>query len=291
MKLVSFQHDGGVHYGAVKGDRVIDFTTRLPYPDIVAFIAADDRPAADALVRSEAGDYRYDDLALLPVVPNPGKIICIGVNYEDHRAEAGRPKTEHPMVFARFPESQTGHRCAIQRAARVSTQLDFEAELLVVIGKRTPRFTSRADALGYVFGYSCYNEACHRDYQWHTSQLTPGKNFESTGASGPWLVTADEIPDPQALRIQMRLNGQVMQDANTAQMVWPIAVLIDYVTRWLPLNPGDLIVSGTPGGVGVKRTPPIFMKPGDKAEVEIERIGTLFNTIADDRWSTERNAG
>jgi 2-keto-4-pentenoate hydratase/2-oxohepta-3-ene-1,7-dioic acid hydratase in catechol pathway len=282
MKLVSYLLPDGVHYGAVVGQRVVDLTTRLPYADINHFIAASALAQIGPMLERERGDYDYDALTLLPVVPNPGKIICIGVNYEDHRVEAGRDKTEHPMVFARFAESQTAHRAPIKRAPRVSTQLDYEAELLVIIGKRTPRYTRREDALSYVFGYSCYNEACHRDWQFHTRQLTPGKNFESTGASGPWIVTADEIPDPQTLHIEMRLNGNVMQDAHTSQMIWPVDVLIEYITSWLPLNPGDLIVSGTPGGVGFKRSPPVFMQPGDVAEIEIEKIGTLRNIIVDE---------
>ncbi len=282
MKLVSYLLDDGVHYGVVKGKKVVDLRTRLPYADFVSFIAAGAQGQAQKLLNSEDGDYEYDRLTLLPVVPNPGKIICIGINYEDHRVEAGRDRTENPMVFARFAESQTAHRRPIKRAPRVSTQLDYEAELLVVMGRRAPRYTARKDALKYVFGYSCYNEACHRDWQFHTRQLTPGKNFESTGASGPWIVTADEIPDPQTLTLQMRLNGKIMQDAHTSQMVWPIDVLIEYITCWLPLNPGDLIVSGTPGGVGFKRNPPVFMAPGDTAEVEIEKIGILSNPIVDE---------
>jgi len=282
MKLVSYLLHDGVHYGAVKGGKVVDLKTRLPHADFVAFIAAGAQEQAQKLLDREEGDYDYDALTLLPVVPNPGKIVCIGINYEDHRVEAGRDRTEHPMVFARYAESQTAHRSPIKRARKSSTQLDYEAELLVVMGRRAPRYTSRKDALKYVFGYSCYNEACHRDWQFHTRQLMPGKNFESTGASGPWIVTADEIPDPQKLKLQMRLNGKTMQDAHTSQMVWPVDVLIEYITSWLPLNPGDLIVSGTPGGVGFKRTPPVFMQPGDSAEVEIEKIGILSNTIADE---------
>jgi 2-keto-4-pentenoate hydratase/2-oxohepta-3-ene-1,7-dioic acid hydratase in catechol pathway len=268
----------------VKDGRVVDLPSRLPWPDIVAFIAAGEAALAQAggVAAQQPGDHDYESLRLLPVVPQPGKIICIGINYEDHRLEAGRDKTEHPMVFARFAESQTAHRQPILRAPRVSTQLDYEAELLVVMGRRAPRYTPRAQALRHVFGYACYNEACHRDWQFHTRQLTPGKNFESTGASGPWIVTADEIPDPQVLKIDMRLNGKTMQDAHTSQMVWPVDVLIEYITSWLPLNPGDLIVSGTPGGVGFKRKPPVFMKPGDIAEVEIEKIGVLRNPIADE---------
>jgi 2-keto-4-pentenoate hydratase/2-oxohepta-3-ene-1,7-dioic acid hydratase in catechol pathway len=282
MKLVSYLLRDGVHYGAVVGDRVVDLTTRLPYAGINEFIAANAAIQVGPTLERESGDYDYNALTLLPVIPNPGKIICIGINYEDHRVEAGRDKTEHPMVFARFAESQTAHRAPILRAPHVSTQFDYEAELLVVIGKRTPRYTRREDALSYVFGYSCYNDTCHRDWQFHTRQITPGKNFESTGASGPWIVTADQIPDPQKLHIEMRLNGKVMQDAHTSQMVWPINVLIEYITSWIPLNPGDLIVSGTPGGVGFKRNPPVFMQPGDIAEVEIEGIGTLRNLVADE---------
>lgn len=282
MKLASYSIDGKPHYGVVKDDNsVVDLTKRLPFPDIVAFIAADARAEAEKLARSEKGDWSFDSLTLMPVVPNPGKIICIGVNYEDHRLEAGRDRTENPMVFARWPESQTGHLRPIMRA-RVSTQLDYEGELLVVIGKRASRYTSQKDALSHVFGYSCYNEACNRDFQFHTRQLTPGKNFESTGACGPWIVTADEIPNPQNLRLQLRLNGKVMQDANTKDMIWPIPVLIEYITKWLPLNPGDLIVSGTPGGVGFKRNPPVFMKDGDVVEVEIEKIGVLRNAVQDE---------
>lgn len=282
MKLVSYLLRDGVHYGAVKDTKIVDLKSRLPYADIVAFIAYGGMREAQAIVALEPGDYDYERVTLLPVVPNPGKIVCVGVNYEDHRLEAGRDKTENPMIFARWPESQTAHRAPILRAPKVSTQLDYEAELLVVMGRRAPRYTARKDALQYVFGYSCYNEACHRDWQFHTRQLTPGKNFESTGASGPWIVTADEIPDPQDLKLQMRLNGKVMQDAHTRDMTFQVDALIEYITCWLPLNPGDLIVSGTPGGVGFKRNPPVFMKPGDVAEVEIEKIGVLANTIADE---------
>ncbi|MBI4191442.1 MAG: fumarylacetoacetate hydrolase family protein [Betaproteobacteria bacterium] len=282
MKLVNYLLRDGIHYGAVKNGKVVDLKTRFPYPDFVSFIAARGERQAEKLLEDEDGDYDYDRLCLLPVVPNPGKILCIGLNYESHRIEGGHAKTEHPIVFARWPESQTGHRTAIKRAVKVSTQLDFEAELLVVMARRTPRYTKRGDALKYVFGYSCYNEACHRDWQAHTRTLTSGKNFESTGASGPWLVTADEIPDPQALKFQMRLNGKVMQSDHTSQMIWPVNVVIEYITCWLPLNPGDLIVMGTPGGVGFKRTPPVFMQPGDIAEVEFEKIGTLTNRIEDE---------
>lgn len=290
MKLVSFKHGGSTGYGAVKGKRVVDLGKRLgpAYPDIVSFIAgeAGALAAAARLLETGDGDYPFDDLELLPVVPNPGKILAIGLNYADHVAEAdkklgGREIPKKPMVFARWPESLTAHRGPIMRP-RVSDQLDWEAELLVVIGRRVPRYTPVGKALDHVFGYCAMNEACLRDYQFHSRQLTPGKNFESTGGVGPWLVTADEIPDPQDLDIEMRLNGEVMQQANTKDMVFSVAQLISYISDWLPLNPGDMIASGTMAGVGFARTPPIFMKAGDRAEVSISRIGTLVNQVRDE---------
>lgn len=289
MKLVTFQHGNAVHYGAVKANRVIDLSTRLghSFPDIISFIAQGGLPMAASLLQTEMGDYAFDDVELLPVVPNPGKIFCIGLNYADHVAEAskklgGREIPTKPMVFARWPESLTAHRGIIRRP-RVSDNLDWEAELLVVIGQRVPRYTPVEKALDYVFGYSAMNEACLRDYQFHSRQLTPGKNFESTGAIGPWLVTADEVGDPQNLDIEMRLNGEIMQTANTRDMVFSVAQLISYISEWLPLNPGDLIASGTMAGVGFARQPSLFMKPGDKAEISISKIGTLVNTIEDEQ--------
>ena len=290
MKLVSFLHDGNTGYGVVTAsERVIDLSQRLGdrYPDIVAFIAGNGVAAAKALLDAGTpGDYDYTSLELLPVVPNPGKIFCIGLNYHDHVAEAdralgGREVPKKPMVFARWPESLVAHRGVIRRP-RVSDKLDWEAELLVVIGERVPRYTPVDKALRHVFGYTAMNEACLRDYQFHSRQLTPGKNFESTGGVGPWLVTADEIADPQNLEVQMRLNGEVMQSANTDDMVFTVAELISYISEWLPLNPGDLIASGTMGGVGFARQPPVFMKPGDRAEVSISGIGTLVNTVQDE---------
>lgn len=289
MKFVSFEEGGRARYGVVNGTRVLDLSKRLGerFPDLVSFIAGGDLSAVRDLVAKEQGDYEYEQLNLLPVVPNPGKILAIGLNYHDHVAEAdralgGREVPKKPMVFARWPESLTAHRGVIRRP-KVSTQLDWEAELLVVIGKRVPRYTPVERALEHVFGYAAMNEACLRDYQFHSRQLTPGKNFESTGGVGPWIVTADEVADPQDLNVEMRLNGEVMQKANTSDMVFTVAHLISYISDWLPLNPGDLIASGTMGGVGFARTPPVFMKPGDVAEVSISSIGTLVNRVEDEQ--------
>lgn len=290
MKLVSFEHANQVHYGAVKGNKVVDLGVRMgaQYPTIIDFIAGDGLAIANSIVESESGDFNYEDLTLLPVVPNPSRIVCVGLNYRDHINEANRQLNrtdsgfERPMIFARWPESLTGHRQPIFRP-KVSHQFDFEAELLVVIGKDTGRYVKAENALDYVFGYSCMNEACLRDYQRHSRQINPGKNFEKTGGTGPWIVTADDLKNPESLDIEMRLNGQTMQKANTKEMIHSVAQVIEYVTEWMPFRPGDLIASGTMGGVGFARDPQVFMKPGDVAEVIIEGIGTLRNVVEDER--------
>lgn len=282
MKLVSYLHQGQACYGLVQDGRVLDLGSRLPQRDIVSFIAAGAPAQAEAarLARSQPGEHDYEAVQLLPVVPDPGKIICIGINYEDHRVEAGRDKTEHPMVFARFPESQTAHRGPILRAPRVSTQLDYEAELLVVIGRRAPRYTPRAQALQHVFGYACYNEACHRDWQFHTRQLTPGKNFESTGASGPWIVTADEIPDPYDLDLLLTVNGEKRQVSNTRNL---LVTLPQLIAKFSPTgySAGDILTTGTVSGVAAFSADPAawYLKPGDVIEAHIEKIGTLRNRV------------
>ena len=288
MKFVSFERDGQAGYGIVKDDRVIDLGTRTASPDLKSFIAtADWRAQAESALANSDGDFALTDVDLVAVIPNPGKILCVALNYHDHVAEAnahlpgGREVPKYPMVFARMAESMTGHATDLVRP-KVSQDFDYEAELLVVIGSDVPRHVRPEDALPYVFGYSALNEGSIRDYQFHSRQLTPGKNFYRTGGTGPWLVTADEVPDPQALDIVFRLNGETLQRANTGDMIFPVGKLISYVSEWLPLKAGDMIASGTMGGVGFTRKPPIFMKPGDCAEVEITGIGTLVNGIVDE---------
>jgi 2-keto-4-pentenoate hydratase/2-oxohepta-3-ene-1,7-dioic acid hydratase in catechol pathway len=290
MKFVSYLIDHEPRFGLVRDGGVIDLWKRVGerHRDLRSFIASPDwRSDSEVLLAGAPKDYDYDDLVLQSVIPFPEKILCVALNYHDHVAEAnralpgGREVPRYPMIFARFPDSLNGHRTALVRP-RVSLQLDYEAELLVVIGRNTPRRVKKEEALEYVFGYAAMNEGSVRDYQFHSRQLTPGKNFAESGSTGPWLVTADEIPDPQRLDIQFHLNGEVLQSANTADMIFSVADLIAYITEWLPLKPGDLIASGTMGGVGFTRKPPIFMKPGDCAEVLVSGVGTLSNGIRDE---------
>ncbi len=214
-----------------------------------------------------------------PLVPEPGKIICLGLNYFDHAKEGGRDKPDYPWFFYRGKSSLMGHGQP-GLLPKVSSKFDYEAEMAVIISKKVPRHTPKAQALQYVLGYSCFNDMSVRDYQKRTGQWTIGKNFDGTGGLGPVLVTADELaPGATGLRIQTRLNGQVMQDANTSDMIFPVDETIALLAECMTLEPGDAIIMGTPAGVGQARTPPVWMKAGDVCEIEIERIGVLSNPI------------
>ncbi len=278
MKLLSFVVDGRSGYGVVKGDGVVDLGRRLPSKSLRALLEADGLGGVAGLLASETPDFALDALSYAPVIPDPGKIICVGLNYRDHVAETGRAVTEKPALFARFPTSQVGYLQPIIRPD-VSEHFDYEGELALVIGK-AGRHIKRADALEHVAGYSCYNEGSIRDWQRHTSQFLSGKTFDQSGAFGPWLVTTDEIPDPSKLTLQTRLNGETVQRTTTDRLITDVPDLIVYCSTIMTLMPGDVIVTGTPGGVGFKRNPPLFMKPGDTVEVEISGIGILRNPIA-----------
>ena len=277
MKLVSFVN--GCGYGIVKDDAVIDLRRRFGdrLPTLRALLSAGALLEAERASRTASPDFPLDELELAPVIPDPDKIICIGLNYRDHVAETGRTVTEKPALFARFSGSQVGHLQPLVKPA-VSGEFDYEGELAVVIGK-PGRHIPADRALEYVAGYSCYNEGSVRDWQRHTSQFLAGKSFAGTGAFGPWLVTTDDIPDPSRLTLETRLNGQVVQRTTTDLMITSVPEQIAYISTILALLPGDVIVSGTPAGVGVKRSPQLFMRPGDVAEVEISGIGVLRNPV------------
>ena len=222
-------------------------------------------------------DYALDQVRFLPTIPDPDKILCVGLNYREHQEETGRGGEAHPTIFVRFAAAQVGHEGVLVRP-RESNTLDFEGEIALVIGKRGRRI-AKENWLDYVAGFSCYNDGSVREYQRHTSQFTPGKNFAATGGFGPWLVTPDEIADLDAIEITTRLNGEVMQNAKSAQMVFGFADLVAYCSTFTELAPGDVIVTGTPGGVGAARNPPVFMDEGDVIEIEIDPLGTLRNTV------------
>lgn len=282
MKLISFEHHNTPAYGIVKGNDVLDLTPLLgtQAPDLKTLIAKDLLDAAAQVASSNKATLKLSQLTLLPVIPNPGQIFCIGLNYGEHVRETGREITEVPTIFLRLPASQVGHGQDILRPAE-SHRLDYEAEIAIVIGKGGRRI-QEAEAWDHIAGYSCYNDGSVRDWQVATSQWTPGKNFYKTGGFGPWLVTADEIAPNRVMRLQTILNGQVLQDTTTDKMIHSIPRQIAYISSFTPLSAGDVIVTGTPGGVGNKRTPQVFMKPGDTCEIVVDAIGTLRNGIRDD---------
>ena len=281
MKLATFKTSKGASYGAVTDSGIVDLGRRLgsQYPDLKSVIAGNAFSKIKPFL-SESPDHKLADIQWLPVIPNPDKILCVGLNYQDHVVETGRDNTEQPAIFVRVADSQVGHRQPILRP-RESTHLDFEAEIAVIIGKGGRRI-SQKDSWSHIAGYSCYNDGSVRDWQRHTIQWTAGKNFHCTGAFGPWMVTADEIPPNTKMTLSCRLNGERMQHATTEQMIFKIPKIIEYCSAWTTLNPGDVLVTGTPGGVGARRTPPLWMKPGDKVEIEIDKVGILENVVADD---------
>lgn len=282
MKLLSYLHDGREGWGVVVGDAVAPLAARTGHPTLADFIASADYARRDAVVDGLAGELPLATLQFLPVIPRPEKIVCAVRNYMDHHQEvlaAGmqRELSEQPPIFLRVWRSQTAHGAPIVRP-RVSETLDWEGELAVIIGPGG-RDIPEAKAWDHVAGYSIYNDGSVREWQFHAKQIASGKNFESTGGFGPWMVTADEIAPGRALKLQTRLNGEVVQSSHTGHMIFPIPRLIAYASTIFTLVPGDIIVTGTPAGVGWSRKPPRFMKPGDVCEVEIEGLGVLRNPV------------
>ena len=279
MKFVSYTRCGRSGFGLVVEGGIVELAGRLDagVTTLRQAIAADILAQAEPYAQGRGAELGWSDLSLLPVIPDPAKILCIGLNYQKHKEETGRPDVDNPTIFTRFSDTQVGHGQALVKP-NVTERFDYEGEMAVIIG-RAGRAISEADALKHVAGYACYNEGSVRNWQRHTSQFTPGKNFPGTGAFGPYLVTPQEVGDYRALPIQTRLNGRVMQEATLADLIFPVEHLIAYVSRFTPLSPGDVIVSGTPGGVGDKRDPPVYMVPGDTVEVEIGALGILRNPV------------
>ncbi len=284
MRLASFRWQGREGFGIVAGDTIRD----------ISGLARDLREALGLWgiegIAQRAGHagtaIALDQVEWLPPITNPGKILCIGLNYYEHAKEAKMEVPQHPSIFVRFPESQVGHLSPVVRP-RASAKFDYEAELAVVIGK-AGRHIREADAAAHIAGYSCFAENSVRDWQTHSRQATPGKNFEHSGAFGPWLVTPDEAGPVEAMEVIGRLNGQVMQRDRAANMIFSVPATLAYLSTFVTLAPGDVIVTGTPAGVGFTRQPPVWLRPGDRFEVEITGVGTLVNPVIDESTSEGR---
>jgi len=277
MKLASYVANGKAGFGVVVGDGVIDVPplTAGKIPGLRQALAANALDHIGRLAAGRAPDRPLAGLQFLPVVPDPQRIVCVGINYRSHAEETGRDVSPAPSVFLRLADTLIGHGQALVRP-RVSDKFDFEGELAVVIG-RAGRHVSEADALAHIAGYTCFVDGSVRDYQ--KFSVTSGKNFPATGPLGPVMVTADEIGDPTRLTLVTRLNGREMQRSGTDLLIYSIPQIIKFVSDFTSLAPGDIIATGTPAGVGHRRTPPVWMKPGDVLEVEISGIGILRNPV------------
>ncbi len=283
MSFVSFEIDGRASYGIWKDQETwlqAPTAFEAQYPDLKSVIAADRLEELDRLARASGRTVQASQARLLPVIPNPGKILCVGLNYKSHVAETKRADSEHPAMFTRYADSLLAHGAPMPKPKHTQ-RFDFEAELAVIIGKGG-RAIPQAQAFEHIAGYACFNDGTARDWQRHTHQWTPGKNFPATGPFGPYLATRQEIPDVSQLTVQSRLNGQVMQKASVADLIFTLPVLIEYISGFTPLAPGDVIATGTPGGVGDRREPPVYMKAGDVIEIEITGLGVLRNVITDE---------
>lgn len=281
MKFSSYRVHGRASFGLVTADGLIDLPARMGVPTLKALIEANRLAEAEAFA-GEAPDYSLADVEFLPVITDPAHIWCLAINYQDHIDEIKeigiqRDVPQYPALFMRYTDTLVGHGQPLLKSGD-SDSFDFEAELAVIIGKGG-RDISKADAMDHVAGYTAFNDGSMRDWQFHTRQIAPGKNFRASASIGPWLVTRDEIPDPDALSIACRLNGETLQSSSTAYMIHKIPAFIAYVSRVLDLQPGDILATGTPSGVGFSRKPPIYMKPGDLCEVDVEGIGILSNPV------------
>lgn len=283
MGFVSFEVKGRKTYGLWQSfgsyiEAPADFLAK--YPDLKAVIAADMLDQLQEATLAQGHLAASADVRLLPVIPNPGKILCVGLNYKSHVAETKRSDSDYPAIFTRFTDTLSAHEDPLPRP-KISTRFDYEGELAIIIGQGG-RNISQADAFNHIAGYACFNDGSVRDWQRHTHQWIPGKNFPATGPFGPFMVSRSEIADVNALTLETRLNGEVMQHASLADLIFTIPVIIEYVSKFTRLSPGDVIATGTPGGVGDRRDPPVYMKAGDVVEVEITGLGTLRNIVVDE---------
>ena len=275
MRFISYLHNNEPGWGVIDDANILDLSRHEP--SLKAAISKGTLPTSlDAV--SSGKTVPLSEISYLPPIPDPTRILCIGQNYAAHLDEMGGARTQHPLIFTRFPSSVSGHNQDLQKPGE-SDQYDYEGELAIIIGKPGRRIRPER-ALEHIAGYSCFMDGSVRDYQVHTTQYIPGKNFDASGSCGPWMIPVGELPNPNAgYGLETRLNGKTVQSTTTDLMIFTIPILLAYLSTFTTLEPGDIIATGTPGGVGYKRKPQLFMYPGDKVEVELEAIGTLSNTI------------
>jgi 2-keto-4-pentenoate hydratase/2-oxohepta-3-ene-1,7-dioic acid hydratase in catechol pathway len=278
MKLASYIVDGRPAFGVVAGDRLVTMTGRTKYASLRAALAAGALDEIRRVADGERGEHKISDVRFLPAIPDPEKILCAGINYRSHAAETGRDIPNAPSMFVRLTDTLVGHEGEMIRPS-VSECFDFEGELAIVIG-RGGRYIKPERALDHIAGYTCFVDGSVRDYQ--KIAVTSGKNFPATGPLGPWVVTSDEIPDPAGLTLVTRLNGHEVQRSGTDLLIHSVPAIVAFCSEFTPLNPGDVIATGTPEGVGHRRNPPLWMKAGDVLEVEISSIGTLRTRVVDE---------
>ncbi len=284
MKLITFEHGGRTAYGAVKGDAIVDLGARLGRDarTLIDLIANEAAVRAGEVVARENGDLALADARLALPLPAPGKILCVGVNYLDRNAEYGdgSEQPKNPSVFVRFPASFVAHGAPLIRPPETK-QFDYEGEIILVIGKRGRRIR-REDAMSHVFGYTIANEGTVREWTRHGKfNVTQGKNFDRSGSIGPWIVTTDAMP-AGPLRVRTRVNGEERQNDTTDRLLFPFDYLISYLSTFTTLEPGDMILTGTPNGAGARFNPPKWLSPGDVVEVDVSGIGVLSNAVADE---------
>jgi 2-keto-4-pentenoate hydratase/2-oxohepta-3-ene-1,7-dioic acid hydratase in catechol pathway len=282
MAFITFKAENRISYGVLREDGVFDLGRRIGniLPDLKSFLTAQGLGILGSVPKAVIADYATGEFTYSPVIPNPAKILCVGLNYDEHRRETGRAETKHPAIFTRFADTLVGHDSPILVPLN-SSALDYEGELAVVIGKAAFR-VREDDAMNFVGGYSIFNDGSVRDWQHHTPQFIPGKNFPNTGGFGPSLITPEEAGPLEDKHIETKVNGVTMQSAKLGDMIFAIPRIISYISGFTRLSPGDVIATGTPGGVGVKRNPPVFLRAGDRVEVTVEGIGKLINTIEQD---------
>lgn len=280
MKLISYSKNGNEGFGALSGEHVVDLTGLKGAATLRALLEADGLGAAREKLAAGAAAFKLADCTLLPPITNPSKVLCVGINYVEHAAEAGRTVGQYPVIFQRYADTLIGHGATMLKP-KVSEKFDYEGELAVVIGKGGGHI-SKDDAMAHVAGYSCFNDASARDWQFHTHQYGMGKNFRTSGPFGPWLLTADEVPDYRKLRIRTLVNGQELQNDTPAKLAFDVPHLISYISHALDWRPGDVLATGTPSGIGFKRNPPILLKDGDTVDIVIDGLGTLSNPVRDE---------